>query len=83
MAKGVSYTVVSVDDFDATADLAQGRLVYNKRIRKVFRTMSSVFESKPVIFVSSVAILVLRWALIIGLGIWILNRRELGAVIRK
>ena len=45
--------------------------------------MSSVFESKPVIFVSSLAILVLRWAIIIGLGIWILNRRELGAVIRK
>ena len=83
MAKGVSYTVVSVDDFDATADLAQGRLVYNKRIRKVFSTMSSVFESKPVIFISSLAILVLRWAIIIGLGIWILNRRELGAVIRK
>ena len=83
MAKGVSYTVVSVDDFDATADLAQGRLVYNKRINKVFKTMGSVFESTFMVYVSSIAILFLRWALIIGLGITIFSKRELGAVIRK
>jgi|LSQX01.2.fsa_nt_gb hypothetical protein len=83
LAKGVSYTVVSVDDFDSTGDLAAGRLVINKRARKVFVTMHEIFRSKPLAYTTGTFVLILRWALIIGLGIWILNRRELGAVIRK
>ncbi len=58
--------VVSVDDLDATSDLANGRLVENSRLFGI-----------PFIF------MLIRIGLITGAGIWIINKRELGAVIRK
>ena len=58
--------VVSVDDLDATSDLANGRLVENSRLFGI-----------PFIF------MLLRIVLITVAGIWIINKRELGAVIRK
>ena len=63
---GVRPLVVSVDDLDATSDLAAGRLVENGRLIYSFFTL-----------------LIFRTGLISGIGLWIINKRELGAVIRK
>jgi hypothetical protein len=66
LARGVSVVVVSVDDFDATSDLARGRLVEYKRMLD-----------------ATLNLIVFRGGLIALLGIWVLNRRELGTVIRR
>ena len=66
MARVIGTIVVSVDDLDATSDLARGRLVEGSRL------------------VHNVVFLVLlRTGLMAAIGIWILNKRELGLVIRK
>ena len=83
LAYGVDVIVVSVDDFDATANLANGRIVTNKRIDKVMSNMHRNFESQFTCIVLGSAILLIRWILIFGIGIWIFQKRELGLVIRK
>lgn len=66
LAKGIDKVVVSVDDLDATSDLAVGKLVENDRLLDSFLTL-----------------LILKTGLISAVGIWIINKRELGLVIRK
>ena len=66
MARCVGHIVVSVDDLDATSDLARGRLVENARL------VNAVFS-----------LFLIRTGLMVALGIWILQKRELGTVIRK
>ncbi|MBO4345610.1 MAG: hypothetical protein J5833_07635, partial [Victivallales bacterium] len=66
LAMTVGQLVVSVDDLDATSDLANGGLVENARLVRSFFTM-----------------LLLKTGLISGVGLWIIYRRELGAVIRR
>jgi hypothetical protein len=66
LARGVGMVVVSVDDFEATGDLARGRLVEYSRLGRTFGVL-----------------VVLRSGLIALFGIWVLHRRELGAVIRR
>lgn len=83
LARAVDVVVVSVDDFDATASLANGRLVTNRRIAKVMRTMERSFDTPAVAVTLGTAVLLIRWVLIFGLGIWIFQKRELGSVIRK
>ena len=57
--------VVSVDDFDATGDLAHGRLI---SLGKLLGTAGSLLG--------------LRTLPLVGCGIWLLTRRELGTVVR-
>ncbi len=66
LAMTVGQLVVSVDDLDATSDLAKGGLVENSRLIRSFLTM-----------------LLIKTGLISGVGLWIIYRRELGAVIRR
>ena len=66
MARCVGHIVVSVDDLDATSDLARGRLVENARL------VNAVFS-----------LFLIRTGLMVALGVWILQKRELGTVIRK
>ncbi len=66
MARTIGAIVVSVDDLDATSDLARGRLVEGARLAH-----------------NLVFLVLLRTGLMAALGIWILNKRELGLVIRK
>jgi len=66
IAIGVSKIVVSVDDFDASSDLARGRLIELSRMAYAFFGLVG-----------------LRGALLGGLGMWVLTKRELGTVIRK
>jgi hypothetical protein len=66
VARGVSMVVVSVDDFDATSNLARGRLIEYHRIGRAFFSL-----------------LILRTGVIALAGMWVLTRRELGAVIRR
>ena len=65
-AMGVGKLVVSVDDLDATSDLASGRLVEGARLLD-----------------SLIWLMIFKTGIISMVGIWILNKRELGAVIRK
>jgi len=65
-AIGMGKLVVSVNDLDATSDLASGRLVEGKRLLDSFLWL-----------------LIFKTGLISLIGVWILNKRELGAVIRK
>lgn len=83
LAQGVDVLVVSVDDFDATASLANGRIVTNRRYEKVMYTMNRYFQTPAVAFCYGIVVLLIRWILIFGLGIWIFQKRELGSVIRK
>ena len=66
LAMTVGQLVVSVDDLDATSDLAKGGLVENSRLIRSFLTM-----------------MLIKTGLISGVGLWIIYRRELGAVIRR
>ena len=66
LARWVGLVVVSVDDFEATGDLARGRLIEYARLGRTFGVLVA-----------------LRSGLIALLGIWVLHRRELGAVIRR
>jgi hypothetical protein len=66
IAQGVSTVVVSVDDFDATSNLARGRLIEFSRIGRAL-----------------LSLMVLRGGVIALVGMWVLTRRELGAVIRR
>lgn len=66
LAMGVGQVVVSVDDLDATSDLARGRLVEGLRLTRSFFSL-----------------LLFRTGMISAIGIWILTKREMGAVIRK
>lgn len=66
VARGVRMVVVSVDDLDATSDLARGRLIEGSRIGRAMVSMIGI-----------------RGGLIALIGMWVLTRRELGAVIRR